>query len=497
MNGPASSISIFAEQAFWRAAGARLIPGNSARILKDATENYPAWLEAIESARRTIHFECYIIHEDEQGRVFADALAEKARDGVRVRLIYDWMGAFNSTSNKFWRRLRRTGIEARCFNPPRFDSPFGWLGRDHRKMLVIDGRVGFVSGLCLGLMWVGDPSAGIEPWRDTGIEIKGPAVTELERAFAQMWASCGPPIPSEEFLDPISRMRPVTPIPEAGAVPLRIVASQPNSAGLYRLDQMIAAAARETLWLTDAYFAGTTPYIQALSAASRDGVDVRLLVPQATDIPVMRALSRSGYRPLLESGVRVYEWNGPMIHAKTAVADGRWARVGSTNLNPASWVNNWELDVVIEDARIGEEMEQMFLDDLENATEIVLTVERRLAPASKPERRPGLQRMRERIGGGSSSRAAAGAIQIGRTVGAAITNRRPLGPAEARIMGASGLLLLAASVVAVLWPRVVSWPLAVIGVWVAASAFIRAFHLRREGKKGERKFKSIQDEAGQ
>jgi cardiolipin synthase A/B len=488
VNGPASSISIFAEQAFWRAAGARLIPGNSARILKDATENYPAWLEAIESARRAIHFECYIIHEDEQGRVFADALAKKARDGVRVRLIYDWMGAFNATSNKFWRWLLRAGIELRCFNPPRFDSPFGWLCRDHRKMLTVDGRVGFVSGLCVGLMWVGDPRAGIEPWRDTGIEIKGPAVAELERAFAQMWAACGRPTPSEEFLD---SMAPVRPVPESGDVALRIVASQPNSAGLYRLDQMIAAAARETLWLTDAYFAGTTPYVQALSAASRDGVDVRLLVPQATDIPVMRALSRSGYRPLLESGVRVYEWNGPMIHAKTAVADGQWARIGSTNLNPVSWVNNWELDVVIEDVRIGEEMEQMFLDDLENATEMVLTVERRLAPASKPDRRPGLQRMRERIGGGSSSRAAAGAIQIGRTVGAAITNRRPLGPAEARIMGASGLLLLAASVIAVLWPRVVSWPLAVIGVWVAVSAFIRAFHLRREGKREERDFKSI------
>jgi cardiolipin synthase len=488
VNGPASSISIFAEQAFWRAAGARLIMGNSARILKDATENYPAWLEAIESARHTIHFECYIIHEDGQGRVFADALAEKARDGVRVRLIYDWMGAFNSTSNKFWRRLRRAGIEARCFNPPRFDSPFGWLGRDHRKMLSIDGRVGFVSGLCVGLMWVGDSRAGVEPWRDTGIEIKGPAVAELDRAFAQMWAACGPPAPAEEVLDSISPMRPV---PESGDVALRIVASMPNSAGMYRLDQMIAAAACETLWLTDAYFAGTTPYIQALSAAARDGVDVRLLVPQATDIPVMRALSRTGYRPLLESGVRVYEWNGPMIHAKTAVADGQWARVGSTNLNPASWVNNWELDVVIEDARIGEEMEQMFLEDLENATEIVLTVERRLAPASKPERRRGQYRLRERIGGGSSSRAAAGAIQIGRTVGAAITNRRPLGPAEARIMGVSGLLLLAASIIAVLWPKVVSWPLAVIGVWVAVSAFIRAFHLRREGEREERDLKSV------
>jgi cardiolipin synthase len=488
-----SSISIFAEQAFWRAAGARLIPGNSARILKDATENYPAWLDAIESARHTIHFECYIIHEDKQGQVFADALARKARDGVRVRLIYDWIGAFNSTSNKFWRRLRDAGIDARCFNPPRVDSPFGWLGRDHRKMLVIDGRAGFVSGLCVGLMWVGDPRAGIEPWRDTGIEIRGPAVAELERAFAQMWAICGLPLPVEEFLDVISPGPPMQPMQlatEEGDVALRIVASMPNLAGIYRLDQIIAAAAEETLWLTDAYFAGTTPYVQALSAAARDGVDVRLLVPQASDIPVMRALSRTGYRPLLESGVRVYEWNGPMIHAKTAVADGQWARIGSTNLNPMSWVNNWELDVVIEDTRIGEEMEQMFLEDLENATEMVLTVERKLAPASNHERRlisrSGSHKLRASIGSGSSSRAAAGALQIGRTVGAAITNRRALGPAEARIMGVAGLLLVAGSVIAVLWPRIVSLPLAVIGLWVAVSAFIRAFRLRREGRREER-----------
>jgi cardiolipin synthase len=185
-----------------------------------------------------------------------------------------------------------------------------------------------------------------------------------------------------------------------------------------------------------------------------------------------------------------------MIHAKTAVADGRWARIGSTNLNPASWVSNWELDVVIEDMRIGEEMEQMFLDDLENATEMVLTVRQRLAPASKPKRHPAGRRLRRRIGIGSSSRAAAGAIHIGRTVGAAITNRRALGPAESRIMGGAGLLLVTASVIAIMWPRVVSLPLAVIGAWVAVSAFIRAFHLRREGKREEMSLKSIQNEMG-
>ncbi len=479
-----SSIRILAERAFWRAAGAPLIPDNSLRVLKDAHENYPAWLEAIESAQHTIHFESYIIHEDEQGRVFADALAAKARAGVRVRLIYDWMGGISATSNKFWRRLRAEGVEVRCFNPPRFDSPFGWLSRDHRKMISVDGRVGFVTGLCVGTMWVGDPGRNIEPWRDTGIEVRGPALAEIERAFAQTWAATGQPIPPGDLPD-------INAIPPAGDVMLRVVASMPSTVGIYRLDQMIAAAARETLWLTDAYFAGTTPYVQSLRAASMDGVDVRLLVPQATDIPVMRALSRSGYRPLLEAGVRVYEWNGPMVHAKTAVADGRWARVGSTNLNPASWINNWELDVVIEDDRIGEEMEQMFLDDLEHATEIVLTAKRRLAPMSKPEKR----RFRQRIGSGSSSRAAAGAVQIGRTVGAAITNRRALGPAEARIMGASGLLLAALSAAAVFWPQVISWPLAVLGVWVAISLFIRAFHLHREGKREELELKSDPVEA--
>ncbi|MGH9838831.1 MAG: phospholipase D-like domain-containing protein [Blastocatellia bacterium] len=410
--GPAPSLRILPEQAFLRAAGAPLIAGNSVRVLKDAPENYPAWLEAIEAAERTIHFESYIIHEDEQGQTFADALIAKAKAGVRVRLIYDWLGALSATSNNFWRRLRDAGVEVRCFNPLCFESllgPLDLLSRDHRKMLAVDSQVGFVTGLCVGQMWVGDPQRGVEPWRDTGVEVRGPAVAEIERAFAKVWAVMGQPIPEDELPEADA-------ILPAGDVALRVVASMPNTTGLYRLDQIIAAATRETLWLTDAYFAATTPYIQALRAAAMDGVDVRLLAPQATDIPVMRALSRSSYRPLIEAGVRVYEWNGPMIHAKTAVADGHWARIGSTNLNIASWLSNWELDVVIEDDRIGQQMEQMYLKDLENATEIVLTERKRMAPTV----RHGKRRLRERIGTGSSSRAAAGAVNVGRTISAAI-----------------------------------------------------------------------------
>ena len=165
------------------------------------------------------------------------------------------------------------------------------------------------------------------------------------------------------------------------------VATTPNMAGLFRVDQLVAALARERLWLTDAYYAGTTAYVQALRAAARDGVDVRLLVPNGTDIPLLRPLSRSGYRTLLEAGVRVFEWNGPMLHAKTAVADGRWARVGSTNLNVASWLGNHELDIIAEDRPFAALMETMYLDDLTNATEVVL--DRRHRPSGRRGRPAG------------------------------------------------------------------------------------------------------------
>lgn len=478
INKSASRLRLLSERALSRTAGAPLVTGNSVRILKDASENYPAWLDAIKSARRKIYFESYIIHEDEQGLMLADALAAKVREGVSVRLVYDWMGGIWASSRKFWKRMRYAGIDVRCFNPPRFDSPFGWLSRDHRKMIAVDGEVGFITGLCVGQMWVGFPEEGIDPWRDTGVEVRGPAVADIEQSFAQVWAMTGDPLPENELTDGKS-------IPVAGDVSVRVVASVPNTAGLYRLDQMVAAGANETLWLTDAYFAGTAPYVQALRAAAMDGVDVRLLVPEANDIPVMRALSRSGYRSLLEAGVRVFEWNGPMLHAKTAVSDGHWARVGSTNLNLASWIGNWELDLVVEDSKFGQAMEQMYIKDLENATEILLTTKRKTLPKKRRGRR-----LAKRLGSGTSGRTAAGAVRLGNIVSAAITNKRMLGPAEARIMFSSGLLLLASAALAIFWPRLITVPIALIAVWVATSLFLRGFVLKREGRKEDEKLKN-------
>jgi cardiolipin synthase len=286
-----------------------------------------AWREAIRGATRSILVESYDFDEDELGTGFRDLLVEKARDNVRVRVVRDWLGSPGKLSSRFWRPLTEAGGELRTFNPPRLDSPLGWLSRDHRKTIVVDGRVGFVAGLCISGRWLGDSRRNREPWRDTGVEICGPAVADLERAFAQVWAAIGPPLPESE-LSEAGATKPV------GEVPLRVVASAPTTAGLFRLDQMIAALARERLWLTDAYFIPVTPYVEALRAAARDGVDVRILVPGASDLYLISALSRSGYRPLLEAGIRIFEWNGTMLHAKSAVADTRWARIGSRSTTP-------------------------------------------------------------------------------------------------------------------------------------------------------------------
>jgi cardiolipin synthase len=454
-----------ADQAFSRASGAPLITGNNVRLLIDARENYPAWLEAIASAKESIHFESYIIHEDAVGWQFAEALTKKAKEGVRVRLIYDWMGGFGKTSRSFWRSLRAGGVEVRCYNPPRLSSPIGWISRDHRKMLAVDGRIGFITGLCVGRMWVGVPEKKIEPWRDTGIEVLGPAVAEIEEAFAQMWSMIGPPLPPDELVkaDELS---------PAGDMNMRIVATVPVTAGMMRVDQLIAALARKRLWLTDAYYAGTTSYVQALRAAAQDGVDVRLLVPNGTDIPILRPLSRAGYRPLLEAGVRVFEWNGTMLHAKTAVADCNWARVGSTNLNIASWFGNSELDAVIENERFGQQMEEMYLKDLTNATEVVLASGRKVRAPGEPRHPAGMT-----SGGGSVSRVAAGAVRIGNAVGAAFTNRRVLEPVEARLMILSGLLLLGLATLVIFFPKVLVYPFIVLVVWVALALLYRGVRL--------------------
>lgn len=453
------------DRAFERATGSSRIDGNAVRILRDASENFPVWLAAIKNASQSILFEFYIVANDDVGQEFVSALAERASAGVRVRVVYDWLGS--RRSRRMWEALRDAGAEVRCFNPFRFDSPLGWISRDHRKMIAIDGKVGFVTGLCVSAKWKGDPAHHYDPWRDTGIEIHGPAVAELEEAFAKVWAACGLPFGPDD-------KTPRDIIECAGDTTLRVVAGMPNAASVFRLDQVIASAASRYLWLTDAYFVGVTPYVQALCAAARDGVDVRLLVPGVSDITVLQPLSRAGYRPLLAAGVRVFEWNGTMMHAKTAVADDLWARVGSTNLNFVSWMQNWELDVAVEDPAFAVQMAQMYQQDLAGSTEIVLTRHNRVrrSDSAAASARP------RRAASGSAGRAAAGALSVGSTMGAALTGRRLLGPAEAGFLWKLAVAGLVIALIAVLWPRVLALPLAVITAWFGITMIGKAWALK-------------------
>ena len=369
--------------------------------------------------------------------------------------------------------MRAGGVDVRCYNPPRLDQPLGWVSRDHRKVIAVDGTVAFVTGLCVGSMWVGDPARRMDPWRDTGVEVRGPAVADIENAFAEAWAAAGEPLSDKPVPSDATRT--------AGDVALRVVATVPNTAGLFRVDQLVAAMARDTLWLTDAYYAGTTAYLQALRAAARDGVDVRLLVPGSSDIPALRPFSRAGFRPLLEAGVRVFEWNGSMLHAKSAVADGRWARVGSTNLNIASWMGNRELDVIVENGPFARQLQEMFLADLENTTEVVLDLRNRVrAPGAPASRKP-----RGGRGRGSGGRVVAGAVRVGNTVTAAITNRRVLESVEANIAAIAGLSLAALAALAFEFPRAIAYPVAVFAAWAAAALLYRGLLLyRRSTRQG-------------
>jgi cardiolipin synthase A/B len=473
---PSAPDRLLARQALSRAAGAPLLGGNAVELLIDAAAHYDAWLAAIRGASDRVLLENYIVRDDDIGRLFRDALVERARAGVLVAVVVDWLGCLGQSRRSFWTPLLAAGGQLRVFNPPRLGQSFGWISRDHRKLLVVDGVHGFLSGVCISAKWLGDPARNVPPWRDTGVALHGPAVAELETAFIQSWIGTGAPLAA---FAPIA-----APAEPAGAVALRVIATQPASAGMYRLDQMVAAMARRSLWLTDAYFVGIAPYVQALIAAARDGVDVRLLVPGSSDIPMVAGMSRSGYRPLLKAGIRVFEWNGSMLHAKTAVADGQWARVGSSNLNIASWLGNCEIDVAVEDAGFAGQLTAQYQRDLANATEIVLakTRYRRSERVRRSEGSP----PRVRGGGGSSSRAAVGALRIANSVGAAMSGRRVLEDTSSGPLLIGMAVLATLAVIAFLWPAWVGWPLGLIAGWFALNLGIGTWRMQRDRQRRRR-----------
>ncbi len=448
---PATSDNQLVRRVLSRAARARPIPGNRVALLVDGPATFERMLGTIATAQRQIHLENYIIRHDATGWRFAEALAAAATRGVTVRVLYDWFGCL-TTSRKLWRFLRRQGAEVRAFNRPKLLDAFANLTRDHRKNLSVDGTIGIVGGLCLGDEWAGDLQRGLPPWRDTAVLVEGPAVAALDGAFADIWHLAGGSVP------------PAGPEPAPrGDTMVHVIAGRPGRGRVYQVVDLLASGASDRLWITDAYLVTTRRILNALRNAARDGVDVRLLVPSTSDVPVVRNLTRIGYRELLRAGVRIFEWEGPMIHAKTQVSDGRWCRIGSSNLNAASLLGNYELDLLIDDQVLAAELEGQFRRDLARSAEIVLPESRlatlvREAPAGSEAEVPrsGLERRKR-------------AFQALRTV--ATGARRSLFlPVSVTFVSLGAL--------AIILPRVAGWMAAAGLLWLAIAAGLEGFRRR-------------------
>ncbi|HEX6751834.1 MAG TPA: phospholipase D-like domain-containing protein [Longimicrobium sp.] len=473
----------YAERAMERATDAPQVRGNTARLLVDGTQAFPAWLAAIEGARDWIHLENYIIRGDRTGLRFREALCDRARDGVKVRALFDWIGCW-ATPGRFFKPLRDAGVEVRFFAPPRATNPLGFLRRDHRKVVAVDGTWASVAGMCIGDEWAGHPERGIPAWRDTGAEFRGPVAAALDVAFSRTWAIAGAPLPPGEIPDP-ERARAV------GDVSVRVVEGVPAKSRIYRLSQFLTLAVERRFWITDPYFLVPPAMAEALSSAARTGVDVRVLLPAFNNWPIVGGMSRAGYRPLLEAGVRIFEWEGPMIHAKTAVADGVWSRVGSSNQNLASLLGNWELDVAVTDRHFAAAMEELFESDLASSVEIKLlssrvsrspyrdrrTAERVLVENPHDEHKPGRAAARE-----ARARSYRG-TELGRLLGRlsragsvlvrALIGERLIGSEDIGWIAIVALLLFLVSAVGFLFPSWLAWPAAFFIFWIGVAALIR------------------------
>jgi cardiolipin synthase len=448
-----------------RATGARPIPGNIVRHIALSSDALNTMLEMIASAQRSIHFENYIIHDDQTGCRFATAWAERARAGVRVRVLYDAFGC-RGTGGAYWRELRSYGVDVRPFRPIWTSGLIEAFSRDHRKLLVVDGERAMTGGLCVGDEWAGDPTGGRLPWRDTMVVVCGPAVAALEAAFGRMWARAGRALPEDETISPAA---------ECGPSAVRVVEGFPGQSRIYRAVQLLAAAVTERLWITDAYLVAPPPLYASFVDAARSGVDVRLLLPGTTDIPIVRIFTRTGYRELLHAGARIFEYRGPMLHAKTLVGDHEWARVGSSNLNFSSLLGNYELDLVAEQDRLTATLATQFLHDMAQSREIVLMARRRLplpprlvaaAAVPLPPAAPAVKRSRRE-----------------RQAVAAVALMHAASGARRMLAGAAAAVFLMVGVSLILFPIVASTLLAVGAL--ATSLWLAGYVVARRRRRRE------------
>ena len=348
------------------ALGTEMVPGNHAELLKDGSGIFPGMLDAIASARLSINIEMYIFKDDGTGSRFARALAERARAGVEVRVLVDGWG---SRLGAMEEELVEAGAIVRVYRPLRVYSIDRIGNSTHRRILTIDGRTGFCGGVGLDDRW--------KEWRDTMIEVEGPVVAQLQQVFAQDWVhTTGEVLNGDRQFPKIDR---------AGDMDAQAIsASRADSISMSKLLLYMAIqAARRRIWIENAYFVPDWQIREALVAAARRGVDVKIIVPgELTDSPNVRAASRYHYGELLEAGVAIYEYRPAMMHNKVMVVDTIWSTVGSINFVNRSMKKNAEANIAVYDRRFAAEVEEMVLDDLSRCEVLTLAAwKRRGLPA--------------------------------------------------------------------------------------------------------------------
>ncbi|HVR96357.1 MAG TPA: phospholipase D-like domain-containing protein [Thermoanaerobaculia bacterium] len=340
---------------------APVLGGNEVEVYFRGEDAFPVMCEAIAAAEREVLLEFFVFRDDKTGRQFLEALAAAAARGVTVRVLADALGS-HKTGSDFWREMESRGIELRLYNPTNRRS---WLlpFRDHRKILAIDRRVGFTGGMNIGEEY-GSPDPEKKGWRDTHVRVTGPAAWGMVAVFCEEWGSAGG---SPVHMEPIPAE-----VAEAPEARILVLESHP-ARGWREVAAVLAAivgAARRYVWITNAYFAPGSIAIQVLGDAARRGIDVRLLLSGKTDSPLVRRSAHGHYADLLARGVRIFEYEANVLHAKSMVVDDQVAVVGSTNLDVRSFLFNSECNLVILDRATAETMAEGFRNDLEDSWEI-------------------------------------------------------------------------------------------------------------------------------
>jgi len=352
--------------------GSPLMTGNKVSLLIDGPATYQRMFAAIRSAKNHINLETYIIEDDEVGNRFADALIEKRTQGVTVNLIYDSVGSITVPA-AFFKRLTDSGIKVLQFNPVNpLTAKKGWEvnQRDHRKLLIIDGQIVFLGGINISSVYSGGSfsqrskqrPAGGPPWRDTHLEVEGPVVAEFQKLFLATWAKQkGETLTTGNYFPKIAGKGPEV---------VRAIGSSPDEPYSLIYVTLISAisSAETSVYLTNAYFVPDPQLLATLKDAVKRGVDVRLILPGSTDSWLVFHAGRRHYAELLDGGVKIYERKNALLHSKTALIDGVWSTVGSTNLDWRSFLHNEEVNAVILGQAFGAQMQAMFDKDLAEST---------------------------------------------------------------------------------------------------------------------------------